>query len=277
LVVASYSNSAEDNINIRAAYTRTFARPSFGSLNPGTTQNDAFQVISRGNPDLKPTFSDNFDLMGEYFFDNVGVLSGGVFYKRITDDIFNSTSQQNINGLLYTITEPRNLENGYLVGFEAGLSKRLDFLPGVLSGFGVDVNYTYTDSEVDVPVFNVNGAGTIEKSILKQPLPNQSQHLYNASLFYEKYGILARIAANYKGKNVVGFSEFGPEHNRWYDENLTIDFSAAYAFNNKVRVFLELNNLTNEPLRYFHGNVNRPEQVEYYSLRGQLGISYQLF
>jgi len=40
---------------------------------------------------------------------------------------------------------------------------------------------------------------------------------------------------------------------------------------------LELNNLTNEPLRYFHGNVNRPEQVEYYSLRGQLGISYQLF
>jgi len=277
LPMAHLKYSPEDNINIRAAYTRTFARPSFGSLNPGTTQNDAFQVISRGNPDLKPTFSDNFDLMGEYFFDNVGVLSGGVFYKRITDDIFNSTSQQNINGLLYTITEPRNLENGYLVGFEAGLSKRLDFLPGVLSGFGVDVNYTYTDSEVDVPVFNVNGAGTIEKSILKQPLPNQSQHLYNASLFYEKYGILARIAANYKGKNVVGFSEFGPEHNRWYDENLTIDFSAAYAFNNKVRVFLELNNLTNEPLRYFHGNVNRPEQVEYYSLRGQLGISYQLF
>lgn len=277
LPMAHLKYSPKDNINIRAAYTRTFARPSFGSLNPGATQNDVFQVISRGNPDLEPTFSDNFDLMGEYFFDNVGILSGGVFYKRITDDIFNSTSQQNINGLVYTINEPRNLENGYLFGMEIGLSKRLEFLPGILSGFGIDVNYTFTDSEVDVPVFDINQVGEIEKSILKQPLPNQSKHLYNASIFYEKYGILARVAANYKGKNVVGFSEFGPEHNRWYDENLTIDFSAAYAFNNKLRLFLELNNLTNEPLRYFHGNVNRPEQVEYYSLRGQLGISYQLF
>lgn len=277
LPMAHLKYSPKENINVRAAYTRTFARPSFGALNPGTTQNDAFQVISKGNPELKPTFSDNFDLMGEYFFKNVGILSGGLFYKRITDDIFNNTSQQNINGLVYTVSEPRNLESGYIFGLEIGISKRLEFLPGILSGFGIDVNYTFTDSEVDVPVFDVNSEGQIEESISKQPFPNQSQNLYNASLFYEKYGILARIAANYKGKNVVGFSEFGPAHNRWYDENLTLDFSAAYAFSDKLRLFIELNNITNEPLRYFHGNANRPEQVEYYSIRGQIGISYQLF
>ena len=277
LPMAHLKYSPNDNTNLRAAYTRTFARPSFGSLNPGTTRNDALRVISSGNPDLKPTFSDNFDLMGEYFFDNVGFLSAGVFYKKITDDIFNSTSQQNIDGLVYTVTEPKNSEDGYLFGLEFGLSKRLEFLPGILSGFGVEANYTFTDSEVDVPVFNVTDAGDIEKDIIKQPLPNQAENLYNFSLFYEKYGILARIAANYKGKNVVGFSEFGPQHNRWYDENLTLDFSGAYAINKKLRLFLEMNNLTNEPLRYYHGNENRPEQEEYYSFRGQLGISYKLF
>ncbi len=277
LPMAHMKYSPNDNTNIRAAYTRTFARPSFGSFNPGTTRNDALRVISRGNPDLKPTFSDNFDLMGEYFFDNVGFLSGGIFYKQITDDIFNSTSQQNIDGIVYTVTEPRNSEDGYLFGLEFGLSKRFEFLPGFLSGLGVEANYTFTDSEVDVPVFNVTEAGEVERDIIKQPLPNQAEHLYNFSLFYEKHGILARIAANYKGKNVVGFSEFGPQHNRWYDKNLTIDFSGAYAINEKMRVFLELNNLSNEPLRYYHGNQNRPEQVEYYSIRGQLGLSYKLF
>ena len=277
LPMAHLKYSPNDNTNLRAAYTRTFARPSFGSLNPGTTRNDALRVISSGNPDLKPTFSDNYDLMGEYFFDNVGFLSAGVFYKQITDDIFNSTSQQNIDGLVYTVTEPKNSEDGYLFGLEFGLSKRLEFLPGILSGFGVEANYTFTDSEVDVPVFNVTDAGEIERDIIKQSLPNQAENLYNISLFYEKYGILARIAANYKGKNVVSFSEFGPQHNRWYDENLTLDFSGAYAINKKLRLFLEMNNLTNEPLRYYHGSGNRPEQVEYYSLRGQFGISYKLF
>jgi len=277
LPMAHLKYSPDDNTNLRAAYTRTFARPSFGSLNPGTTRNDALRSISSGNPDLKPTFSDNFDLMGEYFFDNVGFLSAGVFYKNITDDIFNSTSQQVINGQVYTVTAPKNSESGYLFGFEVGLSKRLEFLPGFLSGFGVEANYTFTDSEVDVPVFNVNDAGEVEKEIINQPLPNQAENLYNISLFYEKYGILARIAANYKGKNVVGFSEFGPQHNRWYDKNLTVDFSGAYAINDKLRLFVEMNNITNEPLRYYHGNASRPEQVEYYSFRGQLGLSYKLF
>ncbi|MGX1024310.1 TonB-dependent receptor [Psychroflexus sp. MBR-150] len=266
-----------DNSNLRLAYTRTLARPDFGSLNPGVSQNSVFRTINRGNPDLKPTFSDNFDLLFEHYFDNVGFVSGGVFYKSITDDIFASTGQETIDGVIYNVTEPRNLEDGYLFGFEVGLSKRLDFLPGFLSGFGVEANYTYTDSEVNIPIFNVDENNNIVRETIKQPLQNQSEHLFNASIFYEKYGFMFRAAANFKGKNIVEFSEFGPEHNRWYDDNLTVDLSASYSFNKKLKLFMEVNNITNEPLRYFHGVEGRPEQVEYYSIRGQLGISYSIF
>lgn len=268
--------SPNDKMNIRAAYTRTFARPDFGDLNPGTTVNEIKRIISRGNPKLESTFANNFDLMGEYYFDNVGVVSAGFFYKQIENDIFSSTTIENIGGSPYTIVEPKNLESGYLAGFEVGLSKRLDFLPGALSGFGVDLNYTYTDSEVDVPTFSIED-GKVTKVISSQKLPSQADHIFNASLFYEKNRLLARVAANYKGSYIVSFSDFGPEHNRYYGENLTLDFSAAYKISDKIRFFAEINNLNNAPLKYYHGIESRPEQVEFYAVRGQLGLQISFF
>lgn len=268
--------SPNEKTNIRAAYTRTFARPDFGDLNPGTTVNEIKRVISRGNPKLESTFANNFDLMGEYYFDNVGVLSAGLFYKQITNDIFASTSIQTIDGSPYTVIEPKNLESGYLAGFEIGLSNRLDYLPGFLSGFGVDLNYTFTDSEVDVPTFSI-AEGRVAKVISTQKMPSQADHIFNASLFYEKHRLLARVAANYKGSYIVSFSDFGPEHNRYYGKNLTLDFSSAYRISDKVRVFAEINNLTNAPLIYYHGVESRPEQVEYYDIRGQIGLQISFF
>ena len=277
LPMAHLKYSPTEYSNIRLAVTRTFARPDFGDLNPGTTRNEISRVISSGNPELDPTFSLNIDLMGEYFFSNIGVISGGVFYKAISNDVFISTKYEDIGGVNYLVTKPQNLENGYLAGFEMGISRRLDFLPGALSGLGIDANYTFTDSEVNVPSYTTEGDGTITKTTTKQPFPSQADHIFNASVFYEKGKLMMRVAANYKGAFIVSFSEYGSEHNRWYDKNLTMDFSSTYMISNKMSLFAEVNNLTNAPLRYYHGNTNRPEQVEYYSIRGQLGVRVGLF
>ena len=40
-------------------------------------------------------------------------------------------------------------------------------------------------------------------------------------------------------------------------------------------VYLELNNLTDEPLIYYQGQQGRPLQVEYYGIRGMLGLKYR--
>lgn len=270
-----YSPNAKTNL--RAAYTRTFARPDFASLNPGATVDAVNRVISSGNPELDPTFSNNFDVLGEYFFDNVGIFSAGVFFKDITNDIYNATSQQTIDGFQYLVNRPENIESAWLFGAEFGFSHRFDYLENFLGGFGVEGNYTFTESEANVPSFTVDGSGTITETVTKQSLPSQAKHIYNASVFYEKHGLLVRIAANYKGAYTVSYSEYGANHNRWYDENLTVDFSAAYTITPKLRVFAEVNNLTNAPMRYYHGNVARPEQVEYYSIRGQVGVRYSFF
>ncbi|GAB1857667.1 TonB-dependent receptor [Flavobacteriaceae bacterium MHTCC 0001] len=254
--------SPNTKTNYRFALTRTFIRPDFVDLSPSRSIDFGELTASIGNPDLDPTFAWNLDLLVEHYFSNVGVLSAGIFYKDVTDVIFESNTQRTIEGDVFNVSTPLNASDAWLLGFEFGLQKRLDFLPGFLSGFGVEANYTFTDSEVQVPGRDV-----------KQPLFGQSKNIYNASLFYEKYGLSARIAANFKGSYLDELQGSGPEQDRYYDDNLNLDFSASYNISKKIRVFMEVNNLLNEPLRYYHGDKNRPEQVEWYSLRGQAGVT----
>ncbi|WP_257670094.1 TonB-dependent receptor [Parapedobacter tibetensis] len=266
------------NLNLRAAYTRTFARANFADLNPTESVNLIFSppMISRGNISLKPTFANNFDLMGEYFFHDIGVVSVGAFYKQLENVIYSAQTFQTIDGVLYRVTQPENSESGWLAGFETGISKRLSFLPGFWGGFGVEANYTYTTSEMNVPRFAEDGNGEIVQTIATEVLPNQSKHIFNAALFYERDALMIRLAGNYKGE-ALALVQGNPENYRWYDRNFTVDVSASYRFNRKLTLFLEVNNLTNEQLRYYQGNRNRPEQLEFYSVRGLVGLNYQLF
>ncbi|HVI47895.1 MAG TPA: TonB-dependent receptor [Chitinophaga sp.] len=262
-----------DNDVVRLAYTRTFARADFSQLNPATTQDDVNRVITRGKADLKPTFASNFDLMAEHYFGGIGMVSVGAFYKKLSNLIYNNQSSETINGLVYTITEPDNLQHAWLAGFEAGFSKRFTALPGLLKGFGIEGNYTFTNSKVKIPRF-VNNERIDEESVI----PKQAKHIFNAAVVYEYGKFAARVAGNYKGKYLdVIRQAAGPDHYRWYAQNFTIDFSTSYTIAKGIRLFAEINNLTNEPVRYYHGTYNRAEQAEWYSIRGQIGVSAKIF
>ncbi|QIH32722.1 TonB-dependent receptor [Sphingobacterium sp. DR205] len=265
--------NATENDLIRLAFTRSFARPDFGNLNPGTTQDDINRIITRGNPNLKPTFASNFDLMAEHYFGGIGMVSVGAFYKKLSNLIYSNQSTQNINGVMFNVNEPDNLQNAWLAGFEAGISKRFVDLPGIWKGFGIDANYTFTDSKAKVPRFD-KGKRIEDESVI----PKQAKHIFNLSLIFENSKFMARIAGNYKGKYLDAIRQIaGPEHYRWYSSNFSVDFSSSYSINSKFRIFAELNNITGAPVRYYHGVYDRAEQAEWYSVRGQVGISAKLF
>lgn len=275
LPMAHLKYSPTDKANIRAAYTRTFVRPNFSDLTPGGAVDltRTQPTMTKGNTELMPTSADNYDLLGEYFFKDIGLVSGGVFYKDLTNVIFQDRSITNIEGTNYLVTQPKNLQNGHLYGLELAINKRFSFLPGVMSGFGVELNYTNIKSEVKV-------TRTVGQEIFtdKTSLPNQSKHLFNAILFYERNGIMARLAGNFRGKSVETISQqLGPQLYTWADDIFTLDFSGAYAITKKLRVFVELNNLTNKPVKYYLGEEKRVTQVEWYGIRGQAGLRYQLF
>jgi len=269
-----------DRLNIRLAATRSFRRPNFNETKPGSpVQNFTDLEFNTGNRNLRPSYSWNFDLMGEYFFGNVGMVSAGVFYKYVTDHIF-ATITADVDqrtGIIFKSFE--NADDSYVVGVELSVNRKFDFLPGFLNGFGFSGNYTYIHSEMNVP-----GRSRA------QPLPRQAAHLFNAAIFYEKHGIQARLAANYKGPYLLELNlaavddgngnplllHDNTDYDVFMDDFLSLDLSISYTFKKHWTVFADANNLLNWPYRLYRGNKDRPVQVEYYDVRAQIGVRYSL-
>jgi TonB-dependent receptor len=270
-----YKYAISDFTNIRAAYTRTFIRPLFNDFTPGQSVDvvGAVKTITRGNPDIKPTYANNFDFIIEHFFGNIGLVSAGVFYKDLDNLIFSSRDNEIIDGENYYVIQSRNLSKASLLGLEASANRRLDMLPGFLKGFGVEANYTFIKSDAEVPVY-ING----QQQTVKTSLPNQSEHLFNAILYYEKDGLTVKLAGNYRGKSLETISSTLPANLWvWTDKNFTVDLAASYAFSKQIRIFVEVQNLTNEPVRMYLANSSRTKDLEWSAIRGQIGLRWSIF
>ena len=280
----SYSNflpgvhfkyDASPNTVVRFAWTNTLARPNYVDITPFQDVVTGDDEIFIGNPDLDPTTSMNFDLMAETYFSNVGLLSGGVFYKAIdnfiytfqsptTDDSFGTGTSG------FDLFQPLNGDDASIFGLEFALQRQLDFLPGFLKNFSVYLNYTYISSDAN-GIRNEDGD---ERDDLD--LPNTAPNMFNASLAYGDNKLSARLSANFSDSYVdeIGGNAF---EDRYYDQQFFLDFNATYAINPNLRVYLDVNNITDQPLRYFQGVSSRTQQVEFYGRRIQLGLKYDLF
>ena len=276
MVQAKYQ--LKPNTNLRLAYTKTLARANFPDLSPAENVDitGGQARITRGNADLRPTYSHNFDLIGEVFLSDIGQLTAGVFYKRLRNYIFRDLFFENIGGTSYFVTQPKNLQDANLLGAEAGFTKRFTKLKGFWGGLGADFNISVIRSSLEVPRYDVEGKLLV---VDQTTIPQQSRLLYNAALFYEKDGYTFRLAANYRGRSVESINQnLGPDYYTYVDNNLTVDFSGAYAFGKKINVFLEVRNLTNEPFRQYLGNNrNRITNSEWFSINGQIGIRCKLY
>ena len=246
--------------NVRFAVTRTLARPNYYDAVPYRSQNDTDLTVAAGNADLKPTRSWNVDVLGEHYFKSVGVLSAGVFYKRLEDYIYAYTLQQAINGVQYQVTQPLNGDAASVRGIEIALQNQLRFLPSPFNGLGVYANYTLTDSTAHFP--NHQGAST---------LPGQSRHVGNVAASYEKSGFVGRVSVNFHGSyiDVVGANN---TQDRFYDTNSQLDVSATQRVSRNLRVYFDALNLNDALLRYYQGVSDRVLQEEHYRWTLNFGI-----
>jgi outer membrane receptor protein involved in Fe transport len=81
------------------------------------------------------------------------------------------------------------------------------------------------------------------------------------------------MALNHKGDYIESHGK-NASFDSYYGAYTSVDFSATYTITPRAQVYLEVNNLTDEPLKYFQGDKSRPLQVEYYGVSGMLGFSY---
>lgn len=266
-------NLAQNTV-LRAAWTNTIARPNYFDLVPYVELKPEDYEIGVGNPDLKPTYSMNIDLMAEHYFKSIGMVSGGLFYKDLSNMIASVISE--IEGGEYDGWEqetPENVGDATILGFEVAFQRQLDFLPSILKNIGIYGNYTYTTSSFDEIL--VEGR---EDEDLR--VPGSADHTLNGSIGYESKLFSIRISLNYTSDyfdaDEGAYSEDGAFYDRYYDEALYLDINGSVNITDQLRFFCEANNLTNQPLRFYQGDVSRTMQAEYYGSRFTAGLKFDL-
>jgi TonB-dependent receptor len=251
-----------EDVVARASFQRGVARPSFGQVRVGAAISDTSTpgTVTGGNPNLKPEYTWGTDASVEWYLPGDGLLSVSGFYRWVDDVLYDSRTvvgddRYNIDGVDrsgYDFISTLNGDSGKLYGVEFAYLQQWTFLPGALDGFGFQGNIAFIGGSFDTP--DRQGAD----------FPGTSDTVVNASLFYEKFGISARLSYQWRSDWVdtlggLGVGSSGDEKRAAYGN---IDLAVRIQLNRNLSLFFDANNLTDETYVAYQGVRERPTEVE---------------
>jgi TonB-dependent receptor len=268
---------------IRVAYGRGIARPNFSDLPPTFGVDVSNQKTSIGNPDLKPTHANNYDVLFEQYLKPLGVIQGGFFYKQLSDPIYSVDSIVASGPYAgFTQTQPVNGTNAHLWGFELAYQQHLTFLPSLLGALGISANYSYTNSKVDrVPL-------RTDSPALQRQAPNS----WNISPTYDRGRLSARLGVSHNDANIFQYNYFnlnadgspnpvplgikGPLGDVYLYAHTQVDAQGSFRMYHGLQLIVAGLNLTNEVFGFYQGSPRFPIQREYYKPSYEFGLRYTL-
>jgi len=264
------------NTNIRATYDMGISRPNFSDLVPSrqVDPNASPKSIVEGNAALKATSAHNFDVLVEHFFQPLGILQAGFFYKRLSNPIYPTTStlpHSDPNFPDYQVQESINGPNAHITGFETSWEQRLSFLPGLMNGLGVTANYGYTTSQVTFPD-GFNG-GRKDHPRLQRTAPNT----WNLGMTYDKARFSMRFGVSHNDANIYAYNYQtigndsdpivglkGPNGDIYLYAHTQYDIQGSYRMYKGLQLVVSGLNLSNEVFGFYQGSPIYPVQREFY-------------
>ncbi len=247
-----------EDLKWRISASSGISRPTYSEWRASASVDVIEKTVSGGNPTLQAEETYGLDTSLEWYFAPVSILSAGAFHRRIDNVIY--TDESTIDGGVYlpaaagelwTYNGAVNGRDGTFSGVELNfIHDAAELLPEPFDGLGVSANVTFLDSEFT----GIDGRS--------YQLPGTSDLIYNASLFYEKFGLSARINYQYRDQWV---SPLESPDEVWGEQE-RVDLSVSYQIpatfgGSQFSVYLNANNLTDEvDLRYAgNGTVNQRE------------------
>ncbi|KQN06971.1 hypothetical protein ASE78_15245 [Sphingomonas sp. Leaf25] len=268
------------NVVLRVGVNKAVTRPDVNILgqqirigrnaNNGTDPSlpDGFNIFlsaSGGNPDLQPWRSTNYNLGVEWYPTREMLLNLAVYRLDISSFARTETFSApgpDADGVVRRqgiYTQVVNGSGTYTQGVEGGVKMPFTFLPGVLSGFGTDANFTYGQSKGFDTDFYGNSL----------PLPNFSEYTVNYALWFQKYGLQARVAANWRSERfsnvrgqrapnvalstpdpalIAAYNAAPPTISNarlatWYNGATFVDASINYEFKKGMTAYLQATNI----------------------------------
>lgn len=274
----------KENLLLRAAYARTYARPNFGDIVPNTVinENDLTEDALNSNPDLirgtitlrnpalRPWTADNFDLSAEYYTENGGLIGGGIFLKEITDFFGSEVRVATAADLAevglgaeyvnWNLSTKFNAGDARIAGAEFDLRQSLRILGRWGNHFTVFANGTYLRLEGD------------QKADFTSFVPRTA----NWGISFNRKRVQVSARWNYRGENKRDAAPaFGPDAYTYFPSSTRLDLSASYQISKRLTLVGSINNVTYVPERTLRYGSATPAYAKYVVVK-EYGIAIGL-
>ncbi len=298
-----------DWLQLKLARTENLSHPDYLQYVPITNISSDQSAINATNTELRTSRSVNYDALFSVFQNDIGYFSVDGFYKRISDLIFNANFKiqpgidppaelhipeswvQGNSPTIYTYLNNPNPAKYY--GIELEWQTHFWYLPSVLKGLVLNINYTHIYSEMYLKydttyVASVTGRPPfqIKKYALgpaevKTRMPDQPSNVLNITLGYDLEGFSTRISYLYTADKLTGIgysgiypspvkSSYTGKYERW-------DIAIQQKLNQHLQFYINLNNLNSRPDKNYTGfGLTDPQYFEYYGFSMDLGVRYNL-
>jgi TonB-dependent receptor len=271
-----------DEMNLRAAASRTLARPNLRELAPFVAYDMIGAPAFNGNPNLKMTDILNLDLRYEYFFNPGEVVAVSFYGKQFTNPIvrsFNPTSGSTTGEFLFT-----NVPSARVGGIELDFRTKLGTVlrQTWADNIKLGMNASLIFSEADIDSVELSSILSVNPDFgTTRPFQGQSPYLFNASLGYLPPALRmeATLSLNVFGTRLSENSQAGtPDIYEVARPMLNLTFTKWLGKDDKLALKLMVQNLTNANFRRVQTYKDQEFVVSDYQL-GQtfsFSLTYQI-
>jgi hypothetical protein len=309
-----------DYLSLQGAAYKSTSRPSFRQISPLVIYRHNNQQITANNPYLWPSAAWNFDLGISLMKSKIGLLTVYGFYKEITDLAFTMNGYKpikkgNIVGgpddlddrLLgeeyfieyyiddnqgYTNQPFNNTEKAYVSGLEFSWQTSFWYLPSILKGLVLDVNFSIINTSTKYPYFqevitDVDNSGWIpiytygqEYRTRKGPMEDQPASILNVIVGWDFKGFSSRVSYRFQDKTVNSLDTRYSVFDAYYDTFSLIDVMLKQKITDKISAYANLTNIGNHVDDYYYGEQEDkpalPTNSQFYGFRAQVGVRVNL-
>lgn len=274
LPAVSVIYSLNDQFNIRGAFTKTVAYPTFRELAPYITFDFVGDLLFAGNADLTRTLITNYDLRVEYYFQPGEIISLSAFYK----DMINPLERVIRSDIGNDAMSIQNVDKAEVLGFEFEFRKNLGFIADPLKQFFFTSNFTYVDSKVDIPQLELQVNRVAHPDTpTSRDLVGQSPYLINADLSYlsGNENLRVDLSYNYFADRLMIVTETATP-DVFENGYSTLNTSMKYDLSSNLSVSIKIKNILNNDRSFVQEYSNKNYNYSQYKqgIDTSLSISY---
>jgi len=295
-----------DDDQLRFAYAKVMSRPDMPTMaNSGNfdwtydKDESRYQINldSSTSPFLRPFYANQFDISFEHYFtETEGAFVVALWYKDI-DNMVGDAVDKNFDYAAAGIDVPttpdnklvdengdvidyvngtyshaeNNADAGYMRGVEIGYTQTFSFLPGYFAGLGANVNFSYTESEIEVKSKVPGEDGALG------PIEGLSPRVLSATLFYDwddKFS--ARFSSRYRSAYLSQQIAIGDSQSAYFEEETIFSAQMSYNFTENLQAVVSADNITDEPNISYFGDTVRTGTIQYFGRTIYFGVNYKM-